>query len=55
VVTPHPSELFGEDWMSWGRDAREADAAEEPVHSKMARANAAADGPDELAIRQPIG
>ena len=23
VATPHPSELFGDDWMSWGLDARE--------------------------------
>ncbi|MCH7342311.1 DUF3079 domain-containing protein [Pelomonas sp. CA6] len=22
IATPHPSELFGEDWMSWGLDAR---------------------------------
>ncbi|MFG6432101.1 DUF3079 domain-containing protein [Roseateles sp. LYH14W] len=22
VATPHPSELFGDDWMSWGLDAR---------------------------------
>ena len=21
VATPHPSELFGDDWMSWGLDA----------------------------------
>jgi hypothetical protein len=21
LATPHPSELFGEDWMSWGLDA----------------------------------
>lgn len=29
VATLHPSELFGEDWLSWGLDARadEADAA----------------------------
>ena len=25
VATPHPSELFGEDWMSWGLDAPELD------------------------------
>lgn len=24
VATPHPSELFGEDWMEWGLDARQA-------------------------------
>jgi hypothetical protein len=23
VATPHPSELFGEDWMAWGLDARQ--------------------------------
>jgi len=22
VATPHPSELFGDDWWSWGLDAR---------------------------------
>ena len=22
VATPHPSELFGDDWMEWGLDAR---------------------------------
>lgn len=25
VATLHPSELFGEDWASWGLDAREPD------------------------------
>ena len=25
VATPHPSELFGEDWMSWGLDAPKLD------------------------------
>ncbi|AKJ30875.1 DUF3079 domain-containing protein [Caldimonas brevitalea] len=29
VRTPHPSELFGEDWMEWGLDARSAAAHEE--------------------------
>lgn len=24
VPTPHPSELFGDDWMDWGLDARSA-------------------------------
>ena len=28
VATMHPSELFGDDWMSWGLDARKA---EEPA------------------------
>lgn len=26
VATPHPSELFGDDWQSWGLDAARADA-----------------------------
>lgn len=25
VATMHPSELFGDDWMSWGLDARKAE------------------------------
>ena len=28
VATPHPSELFGDDWMEWGLDAPEVDAGE---------------------------
>ena len=24
LATPHPSELFGDDWMDWGLDARAA-------------------------------
>jgi hypothetical protein len=30
VATLHPSELFGEDWMSWGLDARQAQDGHEP-------------------------
>jgi len=31
LATPHPSELFGEDWMDWGLDARDsAGSAPEP-------------------------
>lgn len=40
VATPHPSELFGEDWMSWGLDAREADAG------APAQASPTSDGTD---------
>lgn len=29
VATPHPSELFGDDWMSWGLDAAPTEAREE--------------------------
>ena len=28
IATPHPSELFGDDWMDWGLDARPAQDAE---------------------------
>jgi hypothetical protein len=28
VATPHPSELFGDDWMDWGLDAKPAEAGE---------------------------
>jgi hypothetical protein len=28
VATLHPSELFGEDWMEWGLDAKNAASAE---------------------------
>jgi hypothetical protein len=33
VRTPHPSEMFGEDWMAWGLDAsrQEAPAPEATV------------------------
>lgn len=36
VATLHPSELFGDDWMTWGLDAREpeAPAAPEPPEEK---------------------
>ena len=30
IATPHPSELFGDDWMSWGLDARESDPPDTP-------------------------
>lgn len=29
VRTPHPSELFGEDWMEFGLDTREPQAPQE--------------------------
>jgi hypothetical protein len=35
VRTPHPSELFGEDWSSWGLDA-----AAEPAEKADAGENA---------------
>lgn len=27
LATPHPSELFGEDWLDWGLDAKPATPA----------------------------
>ncbi len=32
VATPHPSELFGDDWLDWGLDAKQA-AATPPVQA----------------------
>lgn len=32
VATLHPAELFGDDWMTWGLDARtESEAAPDPA------------------------
>jgi len=30
LATPHPSELFGEDWMTWGQEAKAEDPAAQP-------------------------
>jgi len=30
IRTPHPVELFGDDWMEWGLDAPEADPEPPP-------------------------
>ncbi len=30
LATPHPSELFGDDWMEWGLDARAPDPPDTP-------------------------
>ncbi len=29
LATPHPSELFGDDWLSWGLDAQNPEVAED--------------------------
>ena len=51
VATPHPSELFGDDWMDWGLDAEPAEAGEgegaphddgEQPSSEMSRTSLAA-------------
>ncbi len=34
VATPHPSELFGEDWVSWGLEARKPDPPAPPEASE---------------------
>ncbi len=31
VATPHPSELFGDDWLSWGLAAADGEAAAAPL------------------------
>jgi hypothetical protein len=31
IATLHPSELFGEDWMTWGMDARAPASSETPT------------------------
>jgi len=33
IPTPHPSELFGDDWMEWGLDARKSAAGPAPEPS----------------------
>lgn len=30
IATPHPSELFGDDWMEWGLDAPKASEESRP-------------------------
>ena len=35
VATLHPSELFGDDWMDWGLDAKTRED-EAPAHSPAA-------------------
>ncbi len=40
LATPHPSELFGDDWLSWGLDAR----ADEPPADAAAPAAEASPG-----------
>ena len=41
VATLHPSELFGEDWMSWGLDAAAAAEADREAPASPVPANAA--------------
>jgi len=37
VATMHPSELFGDDWMEWGLDAKKAQADDAPAEDAPAR------------------
>ena len=34
LATPHPSELFGEDWMDWGLDAKAPAPAQAAPHAE---------------------
>lgn len=45
IATPHPSELFGDDWMEWGLDANKAQASAEPAD--------AANGAPTTSLREP--
>ena len=36
VATQHPSELFGDDWMDWGLDAKPAEGAGAPEAAVLA-------------------
>lgn len=43
VATLHPAELFGEDWLSWGLDAKKPDEKEPGAIPPPAPLNAPAD------------
>ena len=36
VATPHPSELFGDDWMRWGLDAEKPAAPDDATGTDAA-------------------
>jgi hypothetical protein len=36
IATPHPSELFGDDWMEWGLEARKPQEPAEPADATNA-------------------
>ena len=38
VAAPHPSELFGDDWMEWGLDANQGSASDSLAASACAAA-----------------
>ena len=50
LATPHPSELFGDDWMSWGLDANPPDLA---PHQSPATADTPASPPASTRIEPP--
>ena len=45
VATPHPSELFGDDWMAWGLDAKQTAPQESPADVAIAGPVADASAP----------
>lgn len=47
IATPHPSELFGDDWMAWGLDAQPATGSGDRVaQPQVARLPAGAEQGD---------
>ena len=44
LATPHPSELFGADWQSWGLDAPQAPSAPAAAHASASTPDADAPG-----------
>jgi hypothetical protein len=40
IATPHPSELFGDDWMEWGLDASKPQESAEPPDATNAEPTA---------------
>ena len=45
VATPHPSELFGDDWMAWGLDVKQAAAQDASAAPAVAGPAAGASAP----------
>ena len=37
IATPHPSELFGDDWLDWGLDARPKPEVDDALVDDTAR------------------
>lgn len=39
LATPHPSELFGEDWMTWGLDANKPEPSADAAMRSQTQSN----------------